>query len=217
MLTEVRPSAPMSALRIAASTLIVASTLADAAKTWSRWHNYLAVRDYLAGSTESVEVTFVDHAGQFEIWIMLAAAVVFLWWLWDVRQRSQQLSIAQHEHGPGWVFGAWICPVVNLWFPRRIVSDIWKASRPAGGPDRFDLTRRPGSPLVNWWWGFFVLYNVIDELVLGIAVDQLDTTAVVATLSTACKAAAAVLILMVMGQITRAQAHYPPLTVGAAT
>jgi Domain of unknown function (DUF4328) len=217
MPTEFARPALMPVLRIAASSLIVAVTLADAAKSWSRWHNYLAVRDYLAGSTESVQATFVDRAGQFESWIMLAAAVAFVWWLWEARQRSQLLSIAQHEHGQGWVIGAWLCPVVNFWFPRRIVSDIWKASRQAGGPHRFDLERQPGSPLINWWWGFFVVYNLIDKLAIGVLFDQLDTVAVIATLSTVCKAAAAALIIAVMGQITRAQAHYRPLVIDAAT
>jgi hypothetical protein len=223
MPTEAPHSTPLpQVLRIAASALIVASTLAAAAKSWSHWHNYLAVRDYLAGSTESVDVTFLDRAGQFSTWIMLAAAVVFVWWLWEARRTAELLSIAQHEHGLGWVIGAWICPVVNFWFPRRIVSDIRKASRPVDGPNRLDLRLLPGSPLIDWWWSFFVAYNLIDELAIGVlygtpSSDQLQTVAVIDTVSMICKVAAAVLIIMVMGQITRAQAHYRPLTVRAAT
>jgi Domain of unknown function (DUF4328) len=42
---------------------------------------------------------------------------------WGGPARSGRLS-------PGWAIGAWFVPVINFWFPFRIMVDIWRAGLP---------------------------------------------------------------------------------------
>ncbi|MBB5894484.1 DUF4328 domain-containing protein [Kutzneria kofuensis] len=81
---------------------------------------------------------------------LVVAAVAFIMWLWRARANAELLV---GPHGQRltreWVIGAWICPVVNLWFPYRVVVDVWRAS----APDRGNI--RDG--LVVWWWMTFLV------------------------------------------------------------
>ncbi|MFE9498788.1 DUF4328 domain-containing protein [Streptomyces collinus] len=33
----------------------------------------------------------------------------------------------RHTNSRGWAICGWFCPVVNLWFPRRVALDTWDA------------------------------------------------------------------------------------------
>ncbi|WP_448318576.1 DUF4328 domain-containing protein, partial [Streptomyces sp. CO7] len=61
-----------------------------------------------------------------------ALGVVLLLWFHRVRRNAEVFSPGGHRRSRGWVFGGWFLPVVNLWFPFQVTSDIWWASaRPA--------------------------------------------------------------------------------------
>lgn len=56
--------------------------------------------------------------------------IVFVIWLMRARENAENLSPYPHRRTRGWLFGGWLVPVVNLWFPKQIVDDIWRASSP---------------------------------------------------------------------------------------
>lgn len=92
--------------------------------------------------------------------------IVFVIWLSRAREKAESLSPFPHRRTRGWLVGGWLVPVVNLWFPKQIVDDLWRASDP-----RQD-GRRP-SIVLAWWVGFLatmiglpipisVLINTVD-------------------------------------------------------
>ncbi|MFI6536368.1 DUF4328 domain-containing protein [Nonomuraea sp. NPDC050547] len=90
-------------------------------------------------------------SGLVEMAARLAAIAGFLFWLFRVRDNSEELSPEPHRHSRRWLTFGWVVPIVNLWFPKQIVDDIWIASTP-GGVQGVGLghARRPG--LVWAWW-----------------------------------------------------------------
>lgn len=74
-------------------------------------------------------------------------AIVFLAWLWSVRDNARALSGKSPRYAWPWMYAGWVLPVANLWVPRGIVADIHHASAPA--------TRLP--QVVNWWWGLWLV------------------------------------------------------------
>ncbi|WP_448318575.1 DUF4328 domain-containing protein [Streptomyces sp. CO7] len=78
----------------------------------------------------------------------VAAAAVFLVWFHRVRSNAEVFAPGEHRKTPGWAIGGWFVPVANLWFPRQIAGDIWRASE------------RPGAPgagvLLNLWWALWL-------------------------------------------------------------
>jgi hypothetical protein len=87
----------------------------------------------------------------------------------------------EHRFTRGWVLGSWICPVVNLWYPKQVVDDIVAASDPRTPPQTQSLKTIPGTQLVWAWWltwvAGLVTGNVVQRGVLGGAteVGQLRT------------------------------------------
>ncbi|WP_167829369.1 DUF4328 domain-containing protein [Nocardia vulneris] len=110
--------------------------------------------------------------------LQLGAGVVVISWLWQARRNAEALCTARHRLANGWVIGGWFCPVVNLWFPHMIMSDVWRASDPQTPTDAPDLRGRPGSVLVTAWWLSLLLGWVLGfvALVLGIPSSRVERT-----------------------------------------
>ncbi|MEV2210835.1 DUF4328 domain-containing protein [Streptomyces sp. NPDC050997] len=74
-------------------------------------------------------------------------ALLFLSWLWRVRDNARALSGEPPRYSWIWMYLGWILPLANLWIPRGLVVDIHRASAPG--------RRLPSS--VNWWWGLWLI------------------------------------------------------------
>jgi Domain of unknown function (DUF4328) len=77
----------------------------------------------------------------------IAGAVVFIVWMHGA---YKHLDPAERRYGAGWAIGGWFVPILNLWRPKQIVNDIWRA----GGRDASD--KEPGWLLLSWWLIFLV-------------------------------------------------------------
>lgn len=213
---------PISALSTAATVLIVLNVLAAAVVSWAYWHSYQVVRDYFAGVPGVTEadlatsdridvVVVVIYAG-----LLLAAGIVFIVWLWRARRNAEILCAARHRRARGWIVGGWVCPIVNLWFPHMVVTDVWNASKPSTPPNHLDLTTMDRSWTVNLWWlGFLgssaASWYAQDRLRAQITPDLLREAAIADTTATAAWVVAAVFIIRVMWKVTRWQSTPRPL------
>lgn len=171
-----------------------------------------AVLGYRAGE---LGVASLDRADQITvvtavigIALLVAAALVFLLWLWRARLNSELLCRAQHVRSRGWVWGAWICPVVNLWFPFQIVRDTWKASHPDAAPEGYNMHLMPFTKVLGWWWVFFLLDSIVDYSIMvtesgEVSAESLGTIANAEAFSTLVSAVAAILITRLILQISR--------------
>ncbi|MHC5907285.1 DUF4328 domain-containing protein [Streptomyces sp. S6] len=88
---------------------------------------------------------------------LVPTAVVYLCWFWRVRVNAEVFAPAGHSKKRGWAIGGWFVPFANLWFPRQVMGDIWKASVPGG--------RTVSQGLANAWWAVWVLWLVLDRWV----------------------------------------------------
>lgn len=95
---------------------------------------------------------YFDLSGLLQSLFYLATGIVYVCWLYRLRDNAEVFAPGTQRHGRSWTGWGWLIPVVNLWFPRRITLDIWDASRPVEpySPDR------PGRALINLWWGFWL-------------------------------------------------------------
>jgi hypothetical protein len=81
---------------------------------------------------------------------------------WGRPVRSGPYSLRKLEgHGwpqrlsPGWAIGAWLVPVVNFWFPFRIMVDIWRAGLPE--QPRTKIAILPGM----WWASVLAFFYLL--------------------------------------------------------
>jgi uncharacterized protein DUF4328 len=203
-----------------ASVLIGVVALMSWATTWSDWHSYRVLQAYQNGPLRDAER--LDQAdlisgllGTVAALALLASASVFITWLWRVRWNAELFCRGAHRLGRGWVIGSWICPVVNLWYPKWIVDDVIAASDPRTPPHLSTLRGIPGTRLSSAWWLTWVvglvLGNIAQRSVLDGAaeVGELLTNAVLSTISAAGTTAAAVLATLIVRRVNDLQTRRP--------
>ncbi|GAB1508343.1 DUF4328 domain-containing protein [Actinophytocola sp. KF-1] len=215
---DTRPLAllPVRPIAAVATTMLFASCAANVFATWTDWHRYQVAADFVAEEPGIgiADLVSADNLAMGAVWLtvlaLLAAAAVFLTWLWRTRVNAERLCPAEHRLSRGWTVGAWFVPVVNLWFPKQVVADIWRTSRPGVPADTYRVHGLTQSPLVHAWW-YTLLANMAVVVLLRIetrgdvTVDVLRSAALYGTVSTLLLLVAAVLLSQVIRQITRWQ------------
>ena len=104
----------------------------------------------LASETVSdAELTAIDDrnfaVGVVTLLAWIFAAATFIRWLHGAYQNVDVVAAAERRYGHGWAIGAWFVPFLNLWRPKQIVNDVWRA----GGRDADHA--QPGVLLLSWW------------------------------------------------------------------
>ena len=208
---------PVGAVGMGAAVLIGVVVVLSAVSAWSDWHRYTVASDYVSGrgSVTLDDLDSVDNIAQATAIAyligLIAAGVVFTVWLWRARQNAEILCFTPHRRARAWVVWGWICPGANLWFPFMVVDDVYRASRPDNPRDLADLRSVPGSAVLGWWWALWLglwVINRLGSVDLGTnpTIDDFRTYAVFSAIETLVAAAAAVLIIRVMREISAWQA-----------
>jgi hypothetical protein len=99
--------------------------------------------------------------------VLLAIVPVFIVWFHRLYSNLPALGAGQLRFGRGWAIGAWFVPFLNLWRPKQIANDIWRASDPQAdavtGPQ---WQQRPVAGVVHLWWGLYLLSNLVNQAVV---------------------------------------------------
>jgi hypothetical protein len=132
----------------------------------SEWLRFALFRD----DPDDVDLSSIGPLDVVAFTLIVAAAVVFVSWLRQVRLTAESLCRAEHRHGRAWVIAGWIVPVVWFWIPKQIVDDIVVASSPQTPPDA-EVLPMEGSRIVSLWWAAWVGSNLHD---LGYPLFQPD-------------------------------------------
>jgi hypothetical protein len=215
---DTRPLAllPVRPISTVATTMLFTTCAANVFATWTDWHRFAVATDFVAEEpgVGIADLVSADNLAMGAAWLtflaVAATVAVFLTWLWRTRVNAERLCRAEHRMSRGWTVGSWFVPVVNLWFPLRIVEDVWRTSRPGVPQDTDRVDGLPQSPLVRAWWSA-VLANVAVLVVLRVGtrgegpIEALRSTATYDTVSTLLLLIAAVLLSRVIHQITQWQ------------
>lgn len=88
-----------------------------------------------------------------ELVATLVAGILFISWLYTAHH-SNRMDQSVLKHGSGWAIGGWFVPVLGLWRPFQMVTDV---RRGATGDRDADVPRTQG-----WWWVAFTLSYVVS-------------------------------------------------------
>ncbi|MEU6883456.1 DUF4328 domain-containing protein [Streptomyces sp. NPDC046712] len=138
--------------------------------------------------------------------LYVATGIVFIVWFHRLRRNAGVWAGDLQSRGPGWAIGGWFIPIGNLWIPRGIAVDIWRASRlaPYAADGKSELT------LLNSWWGFWVAGTVVDRIAARLysnayTADAYVTAASWSFVGYALDIAAAVLAIRFVPRLTSMQ------------
>jgi len=93
-------------------------------------------------------------------YLFLGTGIAFVIWLWQARENTEVFTPVHsqsptykadysssrpgkglHRHAQGWAVGAWVCPIVQFWYPLQIVGDVIEASEPPREPGACSVRR----------------------------------------------------------------------------
>jgi len=112
-----------------------------------------------------------------QVGAVLAYFIVFLSWLYRCYKNLSHIGGAVPRYTPGWAVGGWFVPIMNLFRPAQVMSDILQYSSPL---DRDGLPQvRKG--LLTLWWTLFLVSGFVgnvasrsDSVELGLISEMLD-------------------------------------------
>src|SRR5688572_8913449 len=98
----------------------------------------------------------VTATGMLQSACYLICIVAFLAWYGRAYRNLRRLGAQGLRYGNGWTIAYWFIPIANLFRPKQVVNDIWRASDPdvpvpRGGTD----THVPA--LIHWWWAAWLI------------------------------------------------------------
>ena len=146
--------------------------------------------------------TRASAIGLIQTALLIAVAVFFIRWLRVAYRNADVVAPGLRRYGHGWAIGAWFVPFLNLWRPKQIVNDVWRAGDPSNAPYAARL------PVwLNLWWAAWLLTNVLGQVAGRLSLRQ-DTNEELRTLdywyiaSDATDAVAALLAILVVRRIS---------------
>ena len=147
------------------SWLFIGSTVAIAAAFAYR----LALLRQIPGDAPMDEFGLISDylpGAEAEVWTSLAASLAYLvcylvciflvlkWYLRSVRN-ARALSNGI-ETSPGWVVWSFIVPLISLWKPYAMTSELWRSSHE---PESWRGKTDPA--LLRYWWGAVLLSGLV--------------------------------------------------------
>ncbi len=159
-----------------------------------------AVEEYRRADAAGVDYydvfTPFDAVGFLLMLAMLGAWISSCLWLWRVRENAEALRpYAQHRRARGWVWGGWLVPVANLWFPYQLVRDVRGATSPTGG----------AGATVRWWWASFLSWYLTWSFAAN-GIGDLDVIGAVPAVARVSAMSAVVALVLWIGVVRQVQA-----------
>jgi hypothetical protein len=149
---------------------------------------------------EDLRATF----GLLSIISLVVAGVVWVMWQQRARACAEQMGARGQRHGRGLAIFGWAIPIANLFVPKQVTDDLWRAS----DPDAKDVAHIEGRPVwgvINGWWGLWIIGGVIGRFIFRAdnpdTLDELESftssvrLGLVATVLTLASAALGILIV----------------------
>lgn len=158
--------------------------------------------DYVSGA-DAEAFTTAGAALAYLLTYLVSGYLVLMWYLRSVRN-AHVLSNGV-ETSPKWAIWWFIIPLVSLWKPYSMTSELWRSSRQ---PDGWRGLPDPG--LLRWWWGAVLASGLIINVSSGLSrtaqtAGQLSISDSVLVGGYALQMLAGVLFLRIGGAVSRRQ------------
>ena len=133
-------------------------------------------------------------------------------WIVRASRNAWILRPDEMEITPGWAVGWYFVPIANLYLPFKAMQEIWLASANAAGPEQY----ADAGGLLNSWWGFWLLSNILGAITFQIQMraDSLEAIRLGASFSIAADVLNMAASLLMAAVIARTQKMQTAVTPG---
>src|SRR5262245_28174390 len=160
---------------------------------------------FLASVLYAVVLKGEPSANPSEVFLYVAfvAGVPFLAWLRQAYVNLRLVGSRTTRFALGWAIGSWVIPILNLWRPYQIMSDLWSRSSTLNADAHPAATR---SVVLTLWWIAFVTWRLIDGFV---ALSSIRGNVSLVTTSQILAVVAGGLAIYLVVTINEAQKRFP--------
>jgi Domain of unknown function (DUF4328) len=196
--------------------LLMAGIVVDILATISGFFQISFLSDWVAGAEITEDEVFWNDLRQVAIalpklFIYLTTVVLFSMWIHRAYRNLPALGASRLEYTPGWAVGWFFVPFANLFYPYRVVKEIWIKSDPEVDDTEASLWQSASAPpLLAWWWAAWIISNIVDNAIFRLNADAEKPAALLLLAqaelaANALDATAALLALFVVRGIDRRQ------------
>lgn len=126
--------------------------------------------EVITWSEATANDTRVSLVGMAQFVLFFPSFIVFLIWIYRTHKNLPYLHAEGLRFTPGWSVGWFFVPIMNLFRPYQVVSETWKASNPEiDMSDSVSWQKSASSPIVGWWWAFFLISSFVAQIAVRIA------------------------------------------------
>lgn len=152
---------------------VIAVALTDLVRIWSDWLEIRLLDRILADEADFEALLDLDAnddrqvaVGAIHLLVYIGAAVVFIRWFHAAYSNLPGLGVTSLRFKRGWAIGAWFVPILNLWRPKQIANDVWRAGNPdLARANVVSLSEQPTTLLLDVWWGAWLIAGFLDNIV----------------------------------------------------
>lgn len=125
-----------------------------------------AQHELLAGVQRGAELTTAAASANdareraiawLQVLLLLGTAICWLRWQHRAYANLRLLGSRETENTPGWSVGYWFIPLINLFRPYQITTELYRRSEIQNGRDM--IGGLSGPPLVGVWWFAYLGWN----------------------------------------------------------
>ena len=92
----------------------------------------------------------------------LSLSMVFLLlWVSRTNRACRELGATELRFTPGWAWGYWLIPILNLFRPFQIITELWETTDPDG----------KSNSLLGWWWAAWIVSGFASRFVGNVGPD----------------------------------------------
>ncbi len=148
------------------------------AALWSSWHQLQLVQDLARGANvPDAEIEASDARQQLfafvQLGLGLVSAVAFLMWTSTLTKRLIELGVTNMKYAPTWSVLGFLIPILNLFRPYQVMSELWRASEVVPGPDD-PWVKRQAPMIVGVWFAILIVESIVGRLVSRASFDTIE-------------------------------------------
>ena len=115
--------------------------------------------------------------------LFVITGILFCMWIHRAHRNLPSLGASGLKYSPGWAVGWFFVPILSLFRPFQVTTEIWKASDPTTEiNDSLVWQSAPTSPLIAFWWVLFLITVFLGNILLRIGL-QAETPSELLTVS----------------------------------
>lgn len=101
------------------------------------------------------------------VFLFVAEAVVLLLWQYRAYKNLTAFNAKNLNYTPGWAIAYWFIPILNLFRPLQVLSEIWHGSDPETVESDFNYGNTSIPALFGIWWGLRLIGGISERFIMS--------------------------------------------------